>query len=177
MTRRLEGAYFDTWARRIDLIIASVLTIGFFLFVNHFWCTLSTLLDKDGTTLYGAFLSALAALLGFAVASIAIVASLVVTEPFDDLRKGPQFNAFWLAFIWSIQTLATATLISAACLVINSFASWRESILTFCFWAIALAAVSLIRSGIALEAVLAQVRFFERKPTVTQRSYKEAPED
>ncbi len=46
------------------------------------WCPFGEFLARDGTSIYGAALSAFASILGFAIASMALVATILSTERF-----------------------------------------------------------------------------------------------
>jgi hypothetical protein len=169
----LKSRYFGQWMVTFDLVAAIVVVSAATWYLRKDPCPISDLLDKDGTALYGAFLSSLAALLGFAIAAVAIIASLVAGRTFDALRKSNKYENFWLAFKWSIRALALATFSSLVALFANEFEPTRDPILIIVVFCIICATASLVRSGYTLEVVLKQTKDADRKPVKTISTYDE----
>lgn len=170
----LKSWYFGQWLVTFDLVPAIIIVSVATWFLLKDPCPINTLLSKDGTALYGAFLSALAALLGFAIAAVAIIASLVAGRPFDALRKSDKYENFWLAFKWSIRALALATFSSLVALFANEFEPLRDPMLIVVMLCIFAASASLVRSGYTLEVVLKKTKDADRKPVKTVSTYDEA---
>jgi len=160
--------YFRKWMYGFDVALACLLTAIPFVLLRQHDCPIWGLLDKDGTAMYGAFLSALAALLGFAIAAVAITASLVSTPRFLRLRASDQYQNFWRAFLWSIRALAVATAIALVAMFANKYEAARYGTLFASILAILIAAASLLRSGLTLEAVLKATNEEQRTAVTTE---------
>jgi hypothetical protein len=158
--------YLGKWLPIFDILVGSVLTIaaGGLVYIDA--RSIDLFLCKDGTAIYGAFLPTLAALLGFAITAISIIAGLVTGRQFAALRASAQYDNFWLAFLWSIRALAFATAVAFVALFANSYAATRLWVLMVALLPIFVAAGSLARSGYTLEQVLKQTRQVDKPKTM-----------
>lgn len=127
-------------------------------------CPLRDLLSKDGTALYGSILSALAALLGFAIAVITIVTGIVSTQPFAKLRASRYYDDFWAAFIWAIRAVGAATLLAFVSLFAGRYEAIRIEVAIVMTALALLSASTLFRSGVTLEALLQNARNAQTPP-------------
>lgn len=159
----LERWYFGRWLFTADLFFGIVVTAGAFYGLRGSAHFIADLLDKDGTALYGAFLSALTALLGFAIASVSIIAGLVGSEPFFDLRQDEHYEDFWATFSWSIRFLGIAVLLSLVAIFLNKMPRPQMPMLFATVAIILTCTSSLFRSGLNLELVLAAARKAQKK--------------
>lgn len=161
--RVLERWYFGRWLFTADLFFGIVVTVGAFYAFRDSAHTIAELLDRDGTALYGAFLAALTALLGFAIASVSIIAGLVGSEPFFDLRQDEHYEDFWATFSWSIRFLGVAVLLSLVAIFLNKMPRAEMPTLFATLAIILTCSSSLFRSGLNLELVLAAARKAQKK--------------
>lgn len=158
IARMLERWYFGRWLFTADLSFGLALTAGSFYAFRGAASCIADLLDKDGTALYGAFLAALTALLGFAIASVSIIAGLIGNEPFFELRQDEHYEDFWATFSWSIRFLGVAVLVSLAAIFLNKIPGPQMPMLFATIAIIFTCTSSLFRSGLNLELVLAAAR-------------------
>jgi hypothetical protein len=164
----LERCYFGRFLYAADWFIALLLCALLFLFLHAHASDVSDLLDKDGTALYAAFIGAFAALLGFAITSVSIIAGLVSAEPFRTLRRDEHYEDFWNAFLWSIRFLGLAVVVAVIAMFANHFKGqiWVFDIRWTTLFAIMTLVIacgsSLLRSGISFELVLAATRRAQR---------------
>ena len=146
-----------------DVVIGLVLTTAGFFALRGSSCTFNDLLSHDGTALYGSFLGASTALLGFAIASVSIIAGLISGEPFFDLRHDEHYGDFWAAFAWSIRFLGIASLISLVAIFSGRFRILQFPTLFVVLLFLLTCGSSLLRSGINLELVLKATRNAQAK--------------
>lgn len=154
----MQRFYFGRFLFVADMAIGACATCLAFVLFKNIECGIIDLLTKDGTALYGAFLAALTALLGFAIASVAIIAGLVGNEPFFKLRQDEHYEDFWKAFTMSIRFLGVAVIVSLIAIFTNKSDNMQMPTLFVALLAIATCVSSLFRSGMNLELVLAAAR-------------------
>ena len=166
MPNNMAPWYYGRLLPTFDLAASGLFTGVFGLLYVKAPCPIDELISRDSTALYGTLLSSFAVLLGFAIAAIAIVASLVTAKPFDTLRRSSEYDNFWLAFKWSIRSLAVAAVFSLVALFSTRYNSARIATLFLEVFCAVAAILSLLRSGYTLEKVLRRTRDFDRKATV-----------
>lgn len=157
-----------------DILAAIIVAAAFVLLALRDQQPILELICKDETALYGSFLAALTALLGFAIAAVAIIASLVTGRAFKRLRHSDTYESFWGAFTWSIKALAIANLMSFLGLFVGRYNGLGFGTLVAVVGAIALAALSLIRSGYTLDVVLRMTKDIDKLDTTTVTKYDKA---
>jgi hypothetical protein len=172
--RHWIGVQFYGKVRRFDLIAATlaITVISIALWRLGLFDDLSRFLDKEGTGIYGALLSAWASLLGFAIAAITIVSALVATPHFTTFRRSEHYDSFWFAFIWTIRSLGAAAVVALIGLFANHYNPGRIVVFIVAAWATILSAISLLRSGLTLEELLRQSHEAE---TQSRSSLKPSP--
>jgi len=163
--KRFRDWYYSRQGYRFDLGFAAVVTLASFLPIL-IWapCPLRDLLSQDGTALYGSILSALAALLGFAIAVITIVTGIVSTQPFAKLRASRYYDDFWAAFIWAIRAVGAATFLAFVSLFAGRYEAIRIEVAIVMTALALLSASTLFRSGVTLEALLQNARNAQTPP-------------
>ena len=170
----MKGLYFGARLWLVDLVLAATATLVFGWLVGRDSSPVLEMLCKDGTGLYGAFLSALAALLGFAIAAVAIIANLVTGRAFAGLRKSGEYTNFWKAFTWTIRALAIANAASFLALFVNRYSAFQFWCMIIVMFTIFEAALSLGRSGYTLEVVLERTKNVGLAKTETMDQYEKA---
>jgi len=157
--------------RLVDIVLGVGFLLAMAALFNRLGLTdlIVGLVCKDGTTLYGSFVATLASLLGFAIAAISITVGLVSSPRFAVLRSSSQYGNFWLAFIWAIQSLGAATVVSLIAIFVNAIPVTRLWVLLVALVIIMVATLSLLRSGIALIGVLNVARSPGPEPPPTTR--------
>jgi len=173
----LRAWYLGRYLFTCDVVLAIIAAALFALLAFRDMGPIMELVCKDGTALYGAFLAALTALLGFTIAAIAIIAALVTGDAFKELRKSDEYENFWGAFTWSIRALAVGSLFALVALFVGRYDGFRFWVLVAVVWAVALAAFSLLRSGRTLEIVLQRTRDLGAPAIATQTTYEKAQAD
>jgi hypothetical protein len=156
--RRGFSFYFGPRMALVDFMLGLASTVILFFLLRQESNPIVGLLCKDGTALYGAFLGAFAALLGFAIAVIAIVTGLVNGRQFAELGGSRHYATFWLAFVWTIRFLGAGTLLSLVAIFANQYDGLRIETLFVVGAAILASTSSLWRSGYSLELVLKAAR-------------------
>jgi MFS family permease len=167
----LRAWYLGRYLFTCDVVLAIIAAALFALLAFRDMGPIMELVCKDGTALYGAFLAALTALLGFTIAAIAIIAALVTGDAFKELRKSDEYQNFWGAFTWSIRALAIGSVLSLLALFAGRYDGFQFWTLVVVVWGIALAASSLLRSGRTLEVVLKKTRHLGEPEVETQNTY------
>jgi hypothetical protein len=167
----MRSLFLGKHMRVVDIVSGVGLLLVVTALFNRFGITdfIARLVCKDGTTLYGSFVATLASLLGFAIAAISITVGLVSSPRFAALRSSSQYGNFWLAFIWAIQSLGAATLVSLIAIFVNAIPATRLWVLLVALAIITVATLSLLRSGIALIGVLNVARSPGPEPPPTTR--------
>lgn len=115
---------------------------------------LAGVFDGNRSTLYATGASISAALLGFLMATVAIVQGMVRGPGFAALRDHEQYPTFWAVFRWTIRTLAVSCgfFLLALALDRDSHPYWPALYLSI--WALLLSGVRLARSIWILDRVL-----------------------
>lgn len=174
MSRRfreyVEDLFFNSgW--RFDTAFGVVVTAALFgiLSSGGFDCVLLEFLKSDGTAVYGALLSSFAALLGFAVAILAIVCTVIPTMRLERRLTADQYDDFLNAFTLSIRTLGLCTVASLLSLFLNRSAHIREALFFFVAVLVAVTVPSVFRSAAALEQV---VKAVAKRPVRTRRTHR-----
>jgi hypothetical protein len=80
----------------------------------------SSYLSQERGLLYTAVAAIYGALLGFLITSISIVITAVQSPRFDAIREGQSYGALWRSFFSAIRYLGTATVLSIACLLVDT---------------------------------------------------------
>lgn len=153
-----EDLFFNLgW--RFDVLLGLLMTGALYgiLWSGEFVCVLVGFLKSDGTAVYGALLAAFAALLGFAVAVLAIVCTVIPTMRLERRLTGNQYDEFLSAFTFSIRMLGLCTLASLLAIFLNHSEHIREALFFVVVAIVAIAIPSVLRSAVSLEQVVKAV--------------------
>jgi hypothetical protein len=137
------------------VIAAAIAVITWYLDLS---CKIDAFLEHDGTAVYGALLSTLGSLLGFAIAAITVVSAIILDRRFAEFRQGRHYDAFWAAFTWTIRALGMAAFAALVALFANQIKPFRVYLVIGCGFFLVMASSSLIRSGFTLEVLLRLTR-------------------
>lgn len=140
-----------------ETCLAGVLAIGFLLWLlllgghRH----VDPILAGRRGSLYGTAASIEGSILGFVLATTAIVLGLVNTERFKLLRESSRYSDLWRTFMSSIKVLAVATLAAFLALVVDrERPNSNTSALILCVATSLWAIVRVVRVIWALERVI-----------------------
>jgi hypothetical protein len=166
----VEDLFFN-FGWRFDVTFGVVVTAVLFgiLASGGFDCVLLEFLKSDGTAIYGALLSSFTALLGFAVAILAIVCTVIPTLRLERHLTSTQYDDFLNAFTLSIRTLGLCTVASLLALFLNRSTHIREALFFVIAVVVAIAVPSVVRSAAALEQV---VKVVANKPVRARRTHR-----
>lgn len=160
----MEDFFFDGFPT-FDFAVAIITTLATFitLYTAGFIKCVLDYLKTDGTAAYGAMLAAFAALLGFAVAVLAIVCTVIPSTKLNQHMTTDQYRAFLNSFTITIRTLGMCTLLSLLALFLNKAVHARETLFFVLFFAVTMTVPGLIRSALVLEQI---VRVLANMPTM-----------
>lgn len=125
------------------------------------WLTFSGLMDfaikflsSDGTAVYGALLGAFAALLGFAVAVLAIVCTVIPSVRLAKFVSKNDYEAFWKTFTLLIRMLGICTFASLLAIFLNKSTHIREGVFLFVAGFVAITLPGMVRAAATLEVLV-----------------------
>lgn len=142
-----------------EFVLAVALTVAFALWLAL--CDgmnfLEPVLCERRTALYGTLAALFGSLLGFVLASVAIVLSLHDNEKLSLIRNSRHYGALWQIFKASMRALASATVVSLAALLLDRQSTPNPLVLVLLFGAVTLSALRLARVVWALEGLISVV--------------------
>jgi len=103
---------------------------------------------------YGTLATLDGALLGFVIATTAIVLAFAPTDQFQVLRDSAHYQTLWRTFMSTIRALAVATAVAFIALLVDRDGRTNSLVMVLCAGTTLLSALRLWRSVWALEGTI-----------------------
>lgn len=105
----------------VELILSIALAATVIVWSERYegWEAVHSFLTGTRSTLYAALASIYGSLFGFVIATVAVVVGLSTSARLKPLRESPQHQTLWRVFKSAIWTLAFATAMAVAALVLD----------------------------------------------------------
>jgi hypothetical protein len=152
----------DYWSKHFlgcELVLAGIVTVGFSIWIEAGGGldSVDQVLLNDRAVIYGTIASIDGALLGFVIATVAIILSFAQGDRFEILRQSSPYETLWRTLRSTIRALALASLAALVALLVDRDASPNSAAMTVCFGLSVLTLLRLGRTIWILERVIAVV--------------------
>ena len=139
-----------------ELMLAIALTVAFGVWVRYAHGTrqVNKLIGGQRSAVYGTLATLDGALLGFVIATTAIVLAFAPTDQFQILRDSAHYQTLWRTFTSTIRALAVATAVAIIALLVDRDGRTNTLVMVFCAGTTLLSALRLWRSVWALEGTI-----------------------
>jgi uncharacterized membrane protein len=139
-----------------ELILAVALTVAFGVWGRfaHGTRQVNELIGGQRSAVYGTLATLDGALLGFVIATTAIVLAFAPTDQFQVLRDSAHYQTLWRTFTSTIRALAVATAVALIALLVDRDGRTNSLVMVLCAGTTLLSALRLWRSVWALEGTI-----------------------
>jgi hypothetical protein len=140
----------------VELAIATIITVAFGLWVRfaHGPRLVNELIGGQRSVAYGTLATLDGALLGFVIATTAIVLGFAPGDRFEILRNSAHYQTLWRTFTSTIRVLGLATAVAILALLIDRDGKTSTLLMVLCAGTTLLAALRVWRSVWALEGTI-----------------------
>lgn len=140
----------------VELVLAMVLTIAFGIWVRvaHETQLVNRLIGGQRSAVYGTLATLDGALLGFVIATTAIVLAFAPSDQFEILRESVHYQTLWRTFTSTIRALALATAVAIVALLVDRDGNTNTLLMVLCAGTTVLAALRVWRSVWELEGTI-----------------------
>jgi hypothetical protein len=153
--RRIRG-FWGLHFLGCEVVLGLCLTLAFAGWVEwaHGTRSVNNVLSGQRSAVYGTVASLDGALLGFIIATAAIVLSFAPSDRFTLLRGSPHYKTLWRTFTSTIRFLGVATLLALAALLGDQDARPNRLFVILCAGSTLLAVLRVARSAWILEKTI-----------------------
>ena len=149
----------DYWKKNFlgcELIVALLITVGFATWSESFngLSRIDKVLMGERAAVYGTVATIDGALLGFVIATVAIILGFAQSDRFAVLRASTSYEDLWTTLRSTIRVLAFATVAALVALLVDRETSPNSPALIVCFGFALLAVFRVARSIWVLENVI-----------------------
>jgi uncharacterized membrane protein len=140
----------------VELAIAAIVTVAFGLWVQfaHGHRLVNELIGGQRSGVYGTLATLDGALLGFIIATTAIVLGFAPGDRFEILRNSAHYQTLWRTFTSTIRVLGLATVVAIVALFVDRDGKTNSLVMVLCAGTTLLAALRVWRSVWALEGTI-----------------------
>jgi hypothetical protein len=149
-----------SWRRKHFLLfeggVIVILTASFVIWSEafHGWETLNITLHDNRSAIYGTLASIFGALLGFVIATVAIILGFSTDDRLSIVRNGAYYSMMWQVFFGAIRWLGLATISALVGLILDREADPRRLITYVTLLTALFAIFRLIRCVWVLENII-----------------------
>lgn len=143
----------------VELVVSTVLTVAFGLWVElaHSRHLVNDLIGGQRSAVYGMLATLDGALLGFVIATTAIVLAFAPSDRFEILRNSVPYQTLWRIFTSTMRALGLATAVALVALLVDRDGRTNSLLMVLCAGTTVLAALRVWRSVWALEGTIKAV--------------------
>jgi hypothetical protein len=153
----------------LALAVAFTLAFGMWTWLAHSEGLIDHILGGQRSAVYGTVATLDGALLGFVIATTAIVLGFAQSDQFNLLRNSAHYRTLWRTFTSTIRSLGLATAIAIAALLVDRDGHPNSLLMVLCAGTTVLAALRVARAVWALEGTIRVVtRQDPRRPSGMQ---------
>ena len=140
----------------VELAIAFAATVVFYAWVRyaHGSRSINPLIGGQRSVVYSMLATLDGALLGFVIATTAIVLGFAPGERFEILRNSAHYRTLWRTFTSTIRSLALATAVAIAALLVDHDSHTNMLAMVLCAGTTLLSALRVWRSVWVLEGTI-----------------------
>jgi hypothetical protein len=140
----------------VELALATAITVALGVWVGFADGNrvANELIGGQRSAVYGTLATLDGALLGFIIATTAIVLAFAPTDRFEVLRDSDHYQTLWRTFISTIRVLGLATSVAIIALLVDRDGKTNSVVMVLCAGTTLLAAFRVARSVWALEGAI-----------------------
>lgn len=140
----------------MELAVAIILTVAFGIWTQlaHGQSVVDHLVSGQRSVVYGTLATLDGALLGFIIATTAIVLGFAPSERFELLRNSAHYQTLWRTFTSTIRALGLATVVALVALLVDRDDQPNSLLMVLCAGTMVLVVLRVARSVWALEGTI-----------------------
>jgi hypothetical protein len=140
----------------VELVLSTGLTVALGLWVElaHSNQLVNDLIGGQRSAVYGTLATLDGALLGFVIATTAIVLAFAPSDRFEILRNSAHYQTLWRIFTSTMRVLGLATAVALVALLVDRDGRTNSLLMVLCAGTSLLAALRVWRSVWALEGTI-----------------------
>lgn len=153
------GKICKFWRRHFlycELILALLIATGIWVWLSRYggYDQIDALLDKNRSVVYGTLASIYGALLGFTIASAAIVLGHAQSEELRVVRESCHYQTLWKVFLSTIRFLGFSTIVALFALIFDRPNQHSRIPMIMCIFGFLISALRLGRTIWVLENII-----------------------